>query len=413
MTTKQAYATRCVTAHAGARDFYQLSLALHEAGLLERLVTEAYAPDWLYAVAPEQARKRFCPGLPKSTVTLSKGALYRTIRSRLVNTSDTFAIDHCLSRTAYEVARRTNSNLFLYSYYGHEAFWRAIADRSERHRILFQLHPHPMAIRHLLAGEMERLPFAAQSIRDEEEFQLLPDQLHALAEEPLLATLCVTASQFTRATLIEHGVPAGRIRVVPYGVDTRAFPTRTSAPASRPFRVVFVGRMNQRKGLADLLQAVRLLNSRHVEVVICGRGYVDYNMLAEYRDLTINIQYALPTPRLIRELHQSHVFVLPSLAEGFGHVILEAMATGLPVITTANTCGPDVLTEGEHGYLVPIRTPEAIAAQLENAIRNPTDWFAMGQLAARQARLFTWARFRRGVTDVYLQATASQLNPAL
>ena len=413
MTTKQAATTRCVTAHAGARDHYQLSLALYEAGLLERLVTEAYAPDWLYAVAPKQAQKRYCPGLPTSAIKLSRSALYRTVRSRLLNSSDTFAIDHCLSRTAYEVARRTDSNLFLYSYYGHEAFWRAIADRSQRHRILFQLHPHPMTIRYLLAGEMERLPFAAQSIRDEEEFQLPPDQLHALAEEPLLATLCVTASQFTRTSLIEHGVAADRIRVVPYGVDTAAFPARTSSPKVRPFRVVFVGRMNQRKGLADLLQAVRLLNSRHIEVVICGRGYVDYTLLAEYRDVAINVQYAIPTTRLVQELHQSHVFVLPSLAEGFGHVILEAMATGLPVITTANTCGPDVLNEGEHGYLVPIRSPEAIAAQLEEAIRSPNDWFAMGQLAAQQARLFTWERFRRGVTEVYLHATASQPNPAL
>ncbi|MFD2573458.1 glycosyltransferase family 4 protein [Spirosoma soli] len=401
--------TKCVTAHVGARDQYQLSLALRQAGLLEQLVTEAYTPDWLHRIAPDIASKRYCAGLSLSSVTISARALSLMVAARIDRKTDLHHVDQAISRAAYNVAVKAQANLFLYSYYAHSAFQQAIFDKSPVQRILFQLHPHPYNIRQLLEEEMERVPFAAQSIRDEDEFRLRPAQLESLAVEPSMATLCVTASRFTQETLLQQGIPATRIRVVPYGVDSTRFPARLQPPTSDAFRVIFVGRMNQRKGLADLLEAVRQLQFKKVEVVLCGRGYVDKNILKAYRDLTIRLHWAVSADQLLRELHQSHVFVLPSLAEGFGHVILEAMAAGLPIITTANTGAPDVLDDGVHGAIVPIRNPQRIAEQLEAAMCRPDEWFEMGQAAARQARLFTWERFRAGIVSVYREEMANQL----
>ncbi|GAB3503503.1 hypothetical protein GCM10027341_32730 [Spirosoma knui] len=399
--------TRCVTAHVGARDHYQLSLALHEAGLLEQLVTEAYAPNWLRHVAPRQARKRYCAGLPSSAVSCSAKALRLTAFARFTSQSHTHRIDQVISQRAYQEAAERQANLFLYSYYAHWAFQQALSDTYPGQRLLFQLHPHPYSLRRLLEEEMERVPFAAQSIRDEAEFQLPPHKLESLALEASLSTHCITASQFTKATLVENGVPASCIQVVPYGVDTGRFPTRVRPPGSDVFRIIFVGRLNQRKGLADLLEAVRLLRHKPLEVVLCGRGYVDHAILRKYRELPIRLLLNLSAGELLRELHQSHVFVLPSLAEGFGHVILEAMAAGLPVITTANTGAPDILQHHRHGAIVPIRDPDRICEQLEAAIRRPDDWFQMGQEAARKARQFSWSRFRTAITEAYQEATTT------
>ncbi|GAB3553631.1 glycosyltransferase family 4 protein [Spirosoma fluminis] len=399
--------TRCVTAHVGARDHYQLSLALHEAGLLAQLVTEAYAPNWLRHAAPRQARRRYCSGLPSSVVSLSAEALGLTAFARLTSQNYTHRIDQVISQRAYQEAVETQANLFLYSYYAHWAFQQALLDNYPGQRLLFQLHPHPYSVRQLLEDEMERVPFAAQSIRDEAEFQLPPSALESLALEASLASHCITASQFTKATLEENGILAARIQVVPYGVDADKFPVRVRPPGSAVFRIIFVGRMNQRKGLADLLEAVRLLRHKPLEVVLCGRGYVDHAILREYRELPVRVLLDLSADQLLRELHQSHVFVLPSLAEGFGHVILEAMAAGLPVITTANTGAPDILQHHRHGAIVPIRDPYRICEQLEAAIRRPDDWFQMGQQAARQARQFSWSRFRTAIAEAYQEATTT------
>ncbi|MGA0560259.1 glycosyltransferase family 4 protein [Larkinella sp. VNQ87] len=395
---------QAVTAHAGARDQYQLSLALHEANWLNQLVTELYAPDWMYVRLPMLAQKRHCSGLPAAKVHLSPTAFWRTGWAHALKRNESLKIDQALSLAALRAARASGSNLFLYSYYAFQAFQGA-----ERagipHRLLFQLHPHPQSVRALLEEEIGRLPFASQSIQAETEFALADERLESLGAEPQLATSCVVASQFTRSTLIENGIPASRIQVVPYGVDTSAFVQREKEPESDRFRVIFVGRMNQRKGLADLLQAVRLLKSSAIDVVLCGRGFIDRNILREYQDLPLQIHEAIATRQLVQELHQSDVFVLPSLAEGFGHVILEAMAAGLPVITTENTCGPDVIVEGKHGFLTPIRNPMRLASLLDAAITNREDWFEMGQLAARQARTFTWNRFREEIRAVYQNVT--------
>jgi glycosyltransferase involved in cell wall biosynthesis len=88
------------------------------------------------------------------------------------------------------------------------------------------------------------------------------------------------------------------------------------------------------------------------------------------------------------------------LFEGFGLVILEAMAQGTPVITTPHTAGPDILTHGRDGLLVPIRDPVAIAQHLEMLRRNPDQVAAMGEAAQKTARNWLWAGYRQGISTL-------------
>jgi glycosyltransferase involved in cell wall biosynthesis len=103
----------------------------------------------------------------------------------------------------------------------------------------------------------------------------------------------------------------------------------------------------------------------------------------------------------VRDLQEADVYVLPSLAEGFGQSILEAMSCGVPVITTPNTCGPDLITEGREGFIVPIRDAEAIAAKLEWCIANRGALKEMGRAAGEAAQRLSWARFRETVRAAY------------
>jgi glycosyltransferase involved in cell wall biosynthesis len=159
--------------------------------------------------------------------------------------------------------------------------------------------------------------------------------------------------------------------------------------------------MIQRKGLSYLLEAVKILRSRHIQLILCGRGVIDEKLLAQYAELPLSVRINLDRDELVKEIQASDVFVLPSLTEGFGHVILEAMACGVPVITTAHTCAPDVMREGEHGFIVPVRDAEALANRLGWAIEHRNELASMGNAAAKQARTFSWERFRMGVRSAY------------
>jgi glycosyltransferase involved in cell wall biosynthesis len=410
----QAY-PKAVVVLAGARDHYQLPLALHESDLLHTLVTDMYLPadkKWFsYSVKSflrrEAVSTRFCSGLDSRRVRISKGALCTfALMKAIPQLRFNRLKDRFLSKKARQIALRDNAPLFCYSYYASEAF------KEEREtpgsRFLFQLHPHPRAVRSILLDEIDRVPFAERSLRMEHELSLDQKEFDELAIEPHLANGWVVASSYTSRTLSDHKIPADQIHVVPYGVDSSAFAQRNRPPDSaKPFTIAYVGSLIQRKGLSYLLDAVRMLNSRNIRVLLCGRGFVDQQLLKQYSDVKTEISIGLSQQELVRRMHEADVLVLPSLAEGFAHVILEAMSCGLPVISTTHTCAPDTITDGKHGFIVPIRSSEKIAEHLSWALDHRAELASMGEAAALQARLFTWERFRCGVREAYMKMVTS------
>lgn len=400
---------KAVVVQAGARDQYQLPLALYEGDLLDTLVTDLYWPaDGGFAKALARVQplqrlvgSRFCEGLDSKLVHMPLQAataaafLYGSGNQRLASYKD-----QVLSHAARNRAVRREAAIFAYSYYAAEAF----AGLKQRwpYRFIFQIHPHSWGVRQLLREELERRPEARASLEAEYELALDEQMYRRLAEEPLMANGWVAASSYTANVLAQQGIDRSAVHVVPYGVNADAYPARTQPPASdSPFTIIFLGSMIQRKGLSYLLDAIRLLKSRHVRLLLCGRGFIDEALLASNSDLPIEVHTGLARPNMVRAIHASDVMVLPSLVEGFAHVILEAMACAVPVITTPNTCGPDVIVEGIHGNIVPIRDPEAIAKQLAWGLDHRFDLAAMGVKASSRAREFTWPRFRADIRAAY------------
>lgn len=402
---------------AGARDHYQLPLALYEGGLLQKLVTDMYWPadKKLFSralngfLSKELVSARFCPGLSSNSVQISAIAMGATAIMKACRRSGLNRLtDKALSKAAKRIAFQSEAALFCYSYYAFDAFRQETS--SPKYRFLFQLHPHPISVRRLLLEEVERVPRAKSSLMMEHELALSEEQFNKLALEARLANGWVVSSSHTARTLCEQGISADQIHVVPYGVDRVAFPKRVRPPTSdRVFTIVFVGSLIQRKGLSYLLDAVRYLNSQRIRILLCGRGPLDRHLIADYPDLNIEIHRGLSNKQLIRQMHQADLFVLPSLAEGFAHAILEAMSVGLPVIATSHTCAPDVVLEGRHGFIVPIRDARAIAERISWGIDHRSDLAKMGEAAAEQAGLFTWKRFRESIRDSYKKMIESAL----
>lgn len=216
--------------------------------------------------------------------------------------------------------------------------------------------------------------------------------------ELALADTVFVASSFTRSTLADAPSPPRDVVVVPYGAPSR--PPGLVTPARRapgePLRVLFVGSLGQRKGVRYLLEAMQRLGPGF-ELTLIGRPpSVRCDPLAAGLRRHRHIA-SLPHAEILAEMGRHHVFVFPSLFEGFGLVLLEAMACGLPVVATAHTAAPDIVREGLDGFVIPIRSPDAIAEKLAWLAADEDRRQAFSQRAAEQAAAFTWSRYQAGM----------------
>ena len=246
------------------------------------------------------------------------------------------------------------------------------------------------AARALLSEEAELQPAWASTlgtIRDSAEKTARKDAELALAD------VVFVASSFTRRTLESAPPFRARVIVTPYGAPAAA-PPGVVRPAARAgtLRALFVGSLGQRKGLSYLFEACRSLGTSVQLTVIGIRPAVDCppldRALASVRWLP-----GCPHEQILAEMAAHDVFGFPARFAGFGLGLLEAMAMGLPVITTPHTAGPDLIEEGRQGFIVPIRAAGAIAEKLDLLRRDPARLAGMGREARLRAASFTWASY--------------------
>jgi glycosyltransferase involved in cell wall biosynthesis len=166
--------------------------------------------------------------------------------------------------------------------------------------------------------------------------------------------------------------------------------------------VLFVGRVEPRKGVHYLLQAWQELKLLQAELLLVGINDFPEGWLERY---TEQIRYisSVPHASLNQYYSSANVLVLPSLVEGLALVQLEALACGIPLITTPNTGGSDIITDGIEGFIVPIRDTEMLKEKLEWCYQHPLELAEMGRAARRQAEQLTWERYRQKLASQMLQ----------
>jgi glycosyltransferase involved in cell wall biosynthesis len=189
-------------------------------------------------------------------------------------------------------------------------------------------------------------------------------------------------------------------------VDLSEF--RPASKADSIFRVIFVGIASIEKGIGHLLRAVEpLVKKRHCELWLVGSiDSAARHVLNRYRSLFV-YKGVCPRRELWRLYSQASVLVLASVQEGFGLVQAQAMACGIPVIATTNTGAEDLFTDGVEGFIVPIRSPEAIREKLEWMIANPVLRKRMAEAALERVKsLGGWNRYGERVESVYREVAS-------
>jgi glycosyltransferase involved in cell wall biosynthesis len=218
--------------------------------------------------------------------------------------------------------------------------------------------------------------------------------------------LITVPSRFALSTFVQRGVPLSKLRQVAYGVDLAMFhPEPHLHGAQREdgrFRILFVGAISLRKGVQHLLEAVRRSAIPAVDVWLVGPVESSARpVLARYEGLFRHLGI-IPRAELHRYYSQASVFVLPSLAEGIALVQAQAMACGVPVIATANAGAEDLYSDGVEGFIVPIRSPEAIRDKIVYLYENPAERQRMAAAAlARVRSLGGWNSYGERMAACY------------
>ena len=371
----------------GAREHYAVPRALQLNGLLGELITDLWV----------RLTGRFHPELASAHVTAPNvSALTFELKASLGRENGWKLItkrNEWFQRQAVAQLTRSNGNgnhtVFAYSYAAAEIFKFARARGWQT--VLGQIDPGPAEER--IVADLHK--------SSEHKWKPAPKAYwENWRNECSLADQIVVNSDWSRDALLGEGIPAEKIRLVPLAyeppIDSSSFQRhypRAFSP-ERPLRVLFLGQINLRKGVRQLLDAVKLLARENVEFWFVGPTQID--IPKDWKEHPHCKWFGLaPRLEVNRYYRDADLFILPTFSDGFGLTQLEAQAWKLPVIAS-RYCG-EVVRDGFNGVILAEISGQAIADVLLQFLRSPESLCAMSM--------------RSGVSDRFtLQRLASSLS---
>ncbi|RNB58707.1 colanic acid biosynthesis glycosyltransferase WcaL [Brevibacillus gelatini] len=194
-------------------------------------------------------------------------------------------------------------------------------------------------------------------------------------------------SDYMKRRLIRLGCPGGKITLIRSGIDLRKFPMLPPQPVEDgEYRLLSVGRLTEKKGMDTLIKAFVQVHQKHpkAKLIIVGDGEKKKklrSMIKKYKlGKHVVLKGALPHQAVQRELARCHLFVIACKTakngdqEGIPNVLMEAMASGRPVISTYHAGIPELVSHGETGYLVPERAPTKLGRMINHALASAHEW---------------------------------------
>ena len=215
-------------------------------------------------------------------------------------------------------------------------------------------------------------------------------ELHREKQEHHLADIIVTASTFSKNTLIESGVDEKKIVCIPYGVDLTFYNTHHKRDYSDKLIYLYVGQVSVNKGVPNLLECWESLNLENAELWIVGDIFdkMLWTNISQIR----NVRYFGKVVHIeLKKIYaNAHIFVFPTFFDGFGLVLLEAMASGLAIVSSINSAAPDLISANEEGFLFDPWKNEELKNYLLLLHKDRSLTKRMGEKCQLKAQNYLW-----------------------
>lgn len=402
------FGSRVGVFHPGTQHSWQTALAFQEAGRLGWYATSVFydprrwpyrverlVPAALGAKLNREFRRRWTPVLDPSLVRTfgfdewAEAAAYRLRFRRLASHFNIYGNKRFAQGVIEQAQREPVDVLWGYNTASLEVFrW---GKRQGLRCVLDQAVGHPRAMNAVMLAEQERHPdfFAGDFAPYDQEWIDRQD------EEVALADLILVGSEFCARTMIEHGCPPEKLRVVSYGFDETVFPEPAErAPSGGPASFLFVGAVDARKGVAYLLQAFARIPPELASLTMVGYRTVPDSTFRRYDERVRHVTQVARSdvPSYFR---QADVFVFPSLFEGSALVLYEAVGAGLGIIQS-DSSGTGV-ADGRNGLILSEVTVESVAEAVVAAATEPDRMAAWRAESRRLRPMRSWSRYRESL----------------
>lgn len=397
-----------IVAQLGARMHYAVPALLQQAGMLAHFYTDAYVgkgsawqvltklglliPEFWQPLSLKKLLSRQEDRLPAEKVKAFNlfGLSYALAQKRAGNEAELHQVYMDYGSRFCELMFNDNFK-GAQGIYAFEGAALPLFLRTGKHGITNILEKiiAPLQIAYeLLAEEHRRWPGWEATYPDRQVFEK-PMELERAEWDAADAIIC--GSDFVTQGLASLGVPPEKLHTVPYGLETAKFSTRRETwDGRRPLRILFAGGVTLRKGPQYFSAALRKLSSNRVAARLVGPVSIREPYLGLLRGQA-ELTGQVPRQEMRRHYEWADVFVLPSICEGSATVTYEALAAGLPVITTPNA--GSVVRDGVDGFLVPIRDAEAIAARIEQLLGDAALLRRLSENSQARAEDFSWPKY--------------------
>lgn len=394
----------------------QVGLAFHDRGALAAYVTAfAYREDGpiasVVAAMPSALRGRVEPQLRRRLVNLVPGALvedhafWEVIRTLAEKVGASPPVvdriwDHLSHSFTRQLGRRLRSDtaaIYAYEYTALEAF---LAAKTQGVATILDF-PSLNSRQFEEIQRREKVNHPELRSRYDRYFESRFERRQARRDAEMgAADVIITNSSVTRNSHIAGGADPAKTFAVPCGAPptVEAIPARL-ATGRRPLRVVWAGTFSIRKGAHYLMEGWRLLGaSLDARVDVYGTITIPERL---WKGAPDGFTFHGPVVQsvLFDAFDDADVLIFPTLSDGFGMVVTEAFARGLPVITTDQAGASDLVKSGVNGLVIPAADPHAIAAALRWCLDNPHGLAAMGPAALDTARQWQWSDYRHALRE--------------
>jgi glycosyltransferase involved in cell wall biosynthesis len=373
---------RFAVIQVGARMHYAVPALLAQAGMLEVFYTDIHAGDWPVqlglswwpkAMRPKSVQRLLGRRLPAVLAHTTRTVPFAAIRCLITNSDIEPPIRRALERDGFGAANA----LYTLSNGDIEVV------RKARRAGLFVVHEQILNpdVGRILHEERERFP----GIEPQEPLDQITADERRDIDQWQEAQLLLAPSEFVREGMIRMGADQDKIAIVEYGLPKEWLDT-VSEPVRG--RVLYAGTVGLRKGAHYLAHAKRMLDAKGIQTEVRIVGPV-HSSIVEHPAFQGPIYCGqVPRTRMAEEFRRADVFVLPTISDSFALVHLEALACGVPVITTPN-CG-SLVRDGLDGFIVPIRDAKMLAERIEQILTDRSLRKRMSENARARAGQFTW-----------------------